>query len=198
MLETVLRSMDADRLNSLKRRSAHFKPSSHGVEADAKASCALMRIEAERDMLSQHLQERMMQQYLWYRSLWSLVQSDKRDLPPVAHFIFDFVKQVLEYGEIFRAEMYWAMLDKIEAFEYTPVISSLIVNMVREIDGVTVEALVEWFGAVLGCVPLNVSKVLEELSDLGDATGAPLTTGVRKQTGGSDMSRGTTFVTEMG
>jgi hypothetical protein len=101
-LQSALYSMDADRLSSLKRRAQHLPISSEGPTADAKAACAMMRLEAERDMLQQLTQDRMKKQYLWYRDLWACVRGDKRDLPRVAHFIFDFVKNVLEYGEEFR------------------------------------------------------------------------------------------------
>lgn len=144
-LQSALYSMDADRLNSLRRRAAHLQPKSDGPTADAKTSCALMRLEAERDMLQQHIQDRMKKQYLWYRDLWRLVCGDKRDLPNVAHFIFDFVKQVLEYGEEFKKEMYFAMLEQIENFEFTDVIARVVVSMVKGIDGVSTNDLVEWF-----------------------------------------------------
>merc|ERR1711972_656902 len=58
-LQSALYSMDADRLNSLKRRAQHLQPKSEGPTAGAKTSCALMRLEAERDMLQQHTQDRM-------------------------------------------------------------------------------------------------------------------------------------------
>merc|ERR1719491_1234314 len=161
-LQSALYSMDADRLNSLKRRAQHLQPKSDGPTADAKTSCALMRLEAERDMLQQHIQDRMKKQYLWYRDLWRLVCGDKRDLPNVAHFIFDFVKQVLEYGEEFKKEMYFAMLDQIENYEFTPVIASLTVNMTvvpPGIEGVTNHDIAEWFRAHRGEVPPSVQEL---------------------------------------
>lgn len=141
-LQSALYSMDADRLNSLKRRAQHLQL---GSEGDAKTSCALMRLEAERDMLAQHIQDRMKKQYLWYRELWHHVRGDKRDLPKVAHFIFDFVKQVLEYGEEFQKDMYYAMLEQIDNYEFTAVIASLVVNMTNGIEGVSYHDIVEWF-----------------------------------------------------
>lgn len=161
-LQSALYSMDADRLNSLKRRARFLQPTSDGPLADAKTACSLMRLEAERHMLGQHTEEHMKKRYLWYRDLWHHVRGDKRDLPRVAHFIFDFVKQVLEYGEEFQKDMYYAMLEQIENYEFTPVIASLTVNMTVSspgIDGVGPQDIVEWFRATRGEVPPSVMEL---------------------------------------
>lgn len=186
-LQSALYSMDADRLSSLKRRAKHLELSSDA--GDAKTSCALMRLEAERDMLDGHLQDRMKKQYLWYRDLWHQVRGDKRDLPKVAHFIFDFVKQVLEYGEEFQKEMYFAMLEQIENYEFTAVIASLTVNMISGIEGVTNYDVVEWFRSNRGEVPPEVMELTgKEKDHLGDA---PELSAERK------TKQSLTFVTEL-
>merc|ERR1719253_2321410 len=180
-LQSALYSMDADRLNSLKRRAQHLKMSSDGP--DAKTSCALMRIEAERDMLEQHIQEKMKKQYLWYRELWYHVRAEKRDLPKVAHFIFDFVKQVLEYGEEFQKEMYFAMLEQIDNYEFTQVIASLIVTMISGIEGVTNHDLLEWFKEARGEVPPAVAELTGKEKGGAEMGEVPELTDVRAKTG---------------
>jgi len=194
-LEKMLLSMDADRLNSLKRRASHLKPTAGGAYSDAKASHALCRLEAEKDMLEQHLQERMKQQYLWYRNLWTYVQSDKREMPAVAHFIFDFVKQVLEYGEIFTAAMYFAMLEQIENFEFTSVISGLVINMIKEIQDVTPELVVKFFEVSRDSVPLHILELVEQSGKI-DPPLAAGTAALPGANGSAPEPRGTTFVTE--
>jgi len=190
-LQSALYSMDADRLNSLKRRAQHLQLASDGP--DAKTSCALMRLESERDMLTQHIQDRMKKQYLWYRDLWHHVRGDKRDLPKVAHFIFDFVKQVLEYGEVFQKEMYFAMLEQIDNYEFSAVIASLVVNMIAGIEGVTMHDIIGWFRQHRGEVPPAVAELTGKEKagpDLGEASdmGSPSARGKSKQS--------LTFVTE--
>lgn len=164
-LQSALYSMDADRLNSLKRRAKHLRPKSEGPTADAKTSCALMRLEAERDMLEQHLQEKMKRQYLWYRDLWYHVQNDKRELPRVAHFCFDFVKQVLEYGEVFTDEMFHAMLSQIESFEFAEanngtILAKLVVKMAKDISGVGTDGISEWFLTHRREIPREIEKLI--------------------------------------
>lgn len=197
-LQNALYSMDADRLNSLKRRAQHLELSSDGP--DAKTSCALMRLEAEKDMLTQHIQERMKKQYLWYRDLWHHVRGDKRDLPKVAHFIFDFVKQVLEYGEEFQKDMYFGMLDQIENYEFTAVIASLIVNMITGIEDVTNQDIVEWFREKRGEVPHAVAELTSKEKD--HPTKAAPEVGEVPELGSPDArtksaKKSLTFVTEM-
>merc|ERR1719171_2137007 len=108
-LQDTLYSMDADRLQSLKRRANNLKPTSHGPTADAKTSCQLMRLEAEKEMLKKYIDDGeekgsgipMKKQFRWYHGLWKSVRKQKNELTDVAHFIFDFIKKVLEYGEEF-------------------------------------------------------------------------------------------------
>merc|ERR1719262_2084868 len=69
-LQETLYSMDADRLHSLKRRANNLKPTSHGPTADAKTSCQLMRLKAEKEMLEKHIREGQRKQFFWYRDLW--------------------------------------------------------------------------------------------------------------------------------
>merc|ERR1712232_1460259 len=120
-------------------------------------------------MLQQHVQEHMKKQYLWYRDLWTSVKGDKRDLPKVAHFIFDFLKQVLEHGEEFQKDMYFAMLEQIDNWEFTGVIASLIVNMIAGIENLTNQDIIEWFRQNRGDVP----EPIVELAGKQDATSAP-------------------------
>jgi len=160
-LQDTLYSMDADRLNSLKRRAHNLNPQSHGPTADAKTSCQLMRLEAEKEMLERHIQDQQKKQFFWYRDLWTTIQQDKRELPEVARFIFDFVKKVLEYGEDFTKEMYFSMLSKIENVEYNGVISKLVVKMLDGIEGVKLADLVEWFKKNRGEVPPKVRDFTE-------------------------------------
>mmetsp|Transcript_143312 Transcript_143312/g.260777 ORF Transcript_143312/g.260777 Transcript_143312/m.260777 type:complete len:716 (+) Transcript_143312:193-2340(+) len=202
-LQSALYSMDADRLNSLRRRAAHLQPKSDGPTADAKSACALMRLEAERDMLQQHIQEKMKKQYLWYKELWQNVRGDKRDLPMVAHFIFDFVKQVLEYGEEFKKEMYFAMLEQIENFEFTDVIARVVVSMVKGIDGVSTNDLVEWFRKNRSHENPPVPASVEELTGRQDYTAKASTS----ELGDVDLAgetrasgknvKGSSFITEV-
>eukprot|EP00927_Polykrikos_kofoidii_P045290 TRINITY_DN3921_c0_g1_i1.p1 TRINITY_DN3921_c0_g1~~TRINITY_DN3921_c0_g1_i1.p1 ORF type:complete len:736 (+),score=154.43 TRINITY_DN3921_c0_g1_i1:123-2330(+) len=195
-LETVLFSMEADRLDSFKRRYANLDAKSQGVQAVAKSTCALMRIDAERDMLEQHLDEAMIRQYWWYRSLWTMVESEKRALPPVAHWIFDFMKRVLEAGKLFSAAMYFAMLRKIENNEFIPVIACLVVNMISEIDGITTDSLVEWFERNRGTVPPHVYLFIQDPVWTGESS--PGSPSPREASGGGSASvRGTTFVTDV-
>jgi len=172
-LQNALYSMDADRLNSLRRRAKHLKPNSEGPTADAKAACALMRLEAEKDMLQQHTQENMKKQYLWYSDLWSYVRGDKRDLPKVAHFIFDFVKNVLEYGEEFNREMYFAMLEHIENYEFTAVIANLTVCMTHGIEGIVYHDILEWFVRNRGEVPTHVADLTSKSKDRSTSNNGP-------------------------
>lgn len=172
-LQSALYSMDADRLNSLRRRAQHLKPKSEGPTADAQTSCALMRLEAEKDMLSQHTQEEMKKQYLWYRDLWSYVRGDKRDLPKVAHFIFDFVKNVLEYGEEFTREMYFAMLEHIENYEFTAVIANLTIRMTDGISGITYRDILDWFLKNRGEVPPHVADLTGKEKDRSSSNNGP-------------------------
>lgn len=165
-LQDTLYSMDADRLHSLKRRAHHLHPKSHGPTSDAKTSCQLMRLEAEKEMLETIIyqdkrEHKQKKQFFWYRDLWRTIASDKRELPDVARFIFDFVKKVLEYGEDFTKEMYFSMLSKIENFEYNGVISKLVVKMLDGIEGVKLADLVEWFKKNRGEVPPKVRDFTE-------------------------------------
>jgi hypothetical protein len=160
-LQNTLYSMDADRLHSLKRRAHNLNPKSHGPTADAKTSCQLMRLEAEKEMLERHIRDQQRKQFFWYRDLWRTIYQDKRELPDVAKFIFDFVKKVLEYGEDFTKEMYFSMLSKIENFEYNGVISKLVVKMLDGIEGAKLADLVEWFKKNRGEVPPKVRDFTE-------------------------------------
>jgi len=172
-LQTALYSMDADRLHSLHRRAVHLRAGS----TDVATSCALMRIEAEKDMLSKHLEGNMQRQYLWYRELWYYLQATKKELPTkevprVAHFIFDFVKQVLEYGKEFKKQMYDEMLSQIQNEEYDELVSALVVHMVDGIEDVTTQDLLVWFKEHRGPVPDGVSSslagVVGRFSDVSD------------------------------
>jgi len=160
-LQDTLYSMDADRLHSLKRRAHNLNPKSHGPTADAKTSCQLMRLEAEKEMLERHIRDHQRKQFFWYRDLWRTIYQDKRELPDVARFIFDFVKKVLEYGEDFTKEMYFSMLSKIENFEYNGVISKLVVKMLDGIEGVKLADLIDWFKKNRGEVPPKVRDFTE-------------------------------------
>jgi len=197
LLQSALYSMDADRLNSLKRRARHLELTFDGP--DAKTSCALMRLEAEKDMLRQHVQDRMKKQYVWYNNLWLHVRGDKRDLPKVAHFIFDFVKQVLEYGEQFQKDMYFAMLEQIDNYEFTAVIANLTVNMIAGIEGLTNHDIVKWFRDNRGEVPPAVAELAEKQKDHPGKAGQELAE-VPESSGHSPKMKkqATFFVTELG
>jgi hypothetical protein len=196
-LQSALYSMDADRLNSLRRRAQHLKPQSEGPTADAKTSCALMRLEAEKDMLQQHTQDRMKKQYLWYRDLWSYVRGDKRDLPKVAHFIFDFVKNVLEYGEEFTKDMYFAMLERIENYEFTLVVATLIVCMTHGISGIAYRDILEWFVKHRGEVPPHVADLTTKEKDRSSSSNGAELAETAPPSPDSKGGNRLTFVTEM-
>lgn len=206
-LEATLSALETDRLDSLKRRAVHLQPCSE----DAQSCCALMRVEAEKDMLRLHLDEGMKRQYLWYRSLWTYVQSDKREMKEnnVAHFIFDFVRKVLEHGKAFRSDMYFAMLGEIEDYEFSFVISSLVVSMINEIEGATHEAILQWFFDNRGSVPSHVADRIASATEAELAADVPAVAAMRPPTegsgaggsgaggaGGAAVGRSVTFVTE--
>jgi len=194
-LQSALYSMDADRLNSLKRRAQHLQLRSVGP--DAQMSCELMNLQAEHDMLRQHIQDRMKKQYLWYRDLWHHVRGDKRDLPKVAHFIFDFVKQVLEYGEEFKQEMYFAMLEQIDNFEFTAVIASLVVNMTAGIEGMSNQDIVEWFRRNRGEVPAAVAELTGKEKDHPGKSGNELGDVTETEGRSKSTKKSLSFVTEV-
>merc|ERR1712224_163196 len=107
-----------------------------------------MRLEAEKEMLEKHIREAQKRQFFWYRDLWNTVKKEKNELTDVVHSIFDFVKNVLEYGEEFTRDMYFSMLSKIETREYdqSAVMAKLVVKMARDgIEGVKLSDLVDWF-----------------------------------------------------
>merc|ERR1712039_254296 len=82
-------------------------------------------------------------------------------MPPVGYFIFDYVKQVLEKGEEFQRERYFAMLEQIQNPEFTKTIAGLVASMTRGIDGVSTQDLLAWFSWFRGEVP----RSFQELSD---------------------------------
>merc|ERR1711879_182294 len=116
-------------------------------------------------------------------------------MPNVAHFIFDCVKQVLEYGEIFTAQTYFAMLDQIDNAEYTSVVASLVVNMVKELQGVTVDDVVEWFFDKRGSVPSEIMKLVEEEKSESPIASVPNVKTIGNTPVVTDDVAGVTFVT---
>lgn len=153
-LKSILVSLDVDRGISLKRRVSNLP---REPMRDAKSFCKLVGLEAEKDMLEQHIQDNMKDQYLWYRELWLQVQHDRKNLPSVAHFIFDYVKQVLEYGIAFTKDMYYAMLNEIENFEFSQVVARLVISMLDGIADVTQGDLIAWFKQNRGEVPQQIA-----------------------------------------
>merc|ERR1712032_1318109 len=101
--------------------------------------------------------------------------TQKKDLPAVAHFMLDFVKQVLEYGEEFSRERYFAMLEQIGNFEFTKVLASIVLNMMPGIEGVTTQDLMAWFERVRGDVPKPIRELVE--SQGNNNTGSTRDTG---------------------
>jgi len=158
-LQSSLCSKDLERPNSLRMRAAHLQPLPSSRATDPKTSSTLMRLEAEKDMLQRHLKDEILQQYLWYRNLLHLVQPFRKELPRVAHFMFDFVKQVLEHGELFRRDMFFRMIGHIENFEFTELISRLIVSMVGGIDELTMSDVTKWFRENRAEVPACFAEV---------------------------------------
>jgi len=130
-------------------------------------------------------------QHAWYRDLLCRLQDNKLNLPRVAHYVFDCVKQVLDCHEEFGHDLYFAMLEQIEDCEYTRVIAGLVVNMIGGISNVTTQDLVLWFEQHRGAVPPAVAELLEEHSDEDKHEAAgPHTVGVERN------SRGITFITD--
>lgn len=109
-------------------------------------------------------EDRCQSQHAWYRDLLCRLHDDKQNLPRVAHYIFDCIRQVLEWKE-FGQDNYFAMLEQIEDHEYSRVIAGLVVNMIGGIGDVTTQDLVVWFEQHRGAVPPFVAELLEEHSD---------------------------------
>lgn len=180
-LEEVLHSMEVNRPNLIRRKLAL---GSTGA-SDPKASNATFRSEGEAGG-DEHLQK----QYGWYRELLCRVQDDKQNLPRVAHYIFDCIRQVLEYGEEFRREVFFAMLEKIQNFEFSRLIASLVVNMIRGIDGMSSQGLIGWFEQNRGEVPPAILELVERRPNPPPAPAVRPPSGLR-------VGRTLTFVTEL-
>jgi len=184
LLNTTL-TMDKERPNLLRWKAANMQ---EWVKSDWKKTTKgspTQGAESEGE-------ERMQRQHQWYRDLLTRVQGDRR-LPSVVHFIFDFIRQVLEYGEEFRKDLYYVMLREIEDSECTKVVSNLVVNMIRGIDDLTTQDLVTWFEQNRGGLPRHIKELLEcksgtELTDVEESPGGD---------SGKQISRTLTFVTEM-
>jgi len=165
-LQESLYSMDADRLNALRRRAEWLQPGSHGPTADPKNGVQLMRLRAEREMLKQHYNN--LDQLAWYESLLATIKHSKRDLPDVAHFMFDYIQQVLEQGQPFTREMFFSMLSQISNDEFrprgetSPVLAALLFSMVETgLDGLQPNDLREWFLRERGEVPDSILERIE-------------------------------------
>lgn len=188
-------AMDVERPNLLRWKAANMQ---EWVTSDWKKSSS---VSPTRGAESEG-EERMQRQHQWYRDLLTRVQGDRR-LPSVMHFIFDFVKQVLEYGEEFRKDMYFTMLQHIEDSEFSTAVSNLVVNMIRGIEDLNTQDLVIWFEQNRGGVPQHIRELLEcktgtELAEVVDS-GMRVSTvsGGEPTSRKSDHPRSLTFVTEM-
>merc|ERR1711862_667122 len=119
----------------------------------------------------------MQQQHAWYTRMWSYVEKERRDMPMAAHFVFGFVKKVLECGMLFTAEMYFAMLGQIEQTEYVHVLACLIVKMAAGIAGVTRPSILSWFQKNRGEVPVEVAALCNSDEDAGVPSNVRVTMG---------------------
>lgn len=134
-----LRLMDDDRPNRVRRR----------LKLESAPT-------AERSSGSE---DRVRRQVELHRDLLHLAQSHKGSLDGVVHWMLDSLKHVLECGEEFRKETFFAMLERVEDFEFSRLVSAIVVNMAQGID-VTPEELAGWLRQALGAVPPRVGELL--------------------------------------
>lgn len=146
--------------------------------------------------------QRIQKQLRWYSELLVRMQTEKDNVPNVAHFILDTVRVVLDRGEEFRGDRFFTMLANIENFEITRVVASLLLHMTNGIEDVTRQDLVSWFEQRRGDVPKHIRDLLENLGHAGAQAGAvfdekqELTNSVREgrscgTSGGVPFVRGT-------
>lgn len=105
-------------------------------------------------------EDRVRRQVELHRELLQRAQSDKGPLDGVVHWMLDSLKHVLECGEEFRKETFFAMLERIEDCEFSRLVSAIVVKMAEGID-VTPEELVARFQQDRGAVPPRVRELLE-------------------------------------
>merc|ERR1712039_112649 len=177
-LEKALQTKDGPRGSSQKRGAKGHRGAARGADGDAG--------------------ERLHKQLRWYYDLLVQLHEASQDPPKVAYFILDFVRQVLEHGEEFQKDMFIAMLEQIDNIEFTKVISSLVINVVRGIEGMTVQNLVAWFENNRGDVPKHVTEQERAESSRSmrgsELPDVPMT--ARASVAGSVGKRTLTFVTE--
>lgn len=181
-LEKTLQSKDVTRGGTQRRGTKGAKGATRGPDGEA----------VER-------MERLQKQLRWYYDLLLQLHEVSQDPPKVAHFILDFVRQVLEYGEEFQKDMFNAMLEQIDNTEFTKVVSSLIINMVRGIDGMTLQDLVAWFDQNRSEIPKYILEhERAESRSLRSSELPDVSFSARASLGGSvgKTPRTLTFVTE--
>lgn len=105
-------------------------------------------------------EERVRRQVELHRELLHMAQSHKGSLDGVVHWMLDSLKHVLECGEEFRKETFFAMLERIEDCEFSRLVSAIVVNMAHG-TGVTPEDLFTGLQQVKGAVPPHVCELLE-------------------------------------
>jgi hypothetical protein len=109
-------------------------------------------------------EDRVRRQVELHRELLHVAQSHKGSLDGVVHWMLDSLKHVLECGEEFRKETFFAMLERIEDCEFSRLVSAIVVNMAQGID-VTPEEVAARLQQDRGAVPPHICELLE-----GDVT----------------------------
>eukprot|EP00397_Hematodinium_sp_SG-2012_P021534 GEMP01022255.1.p1 GENE.GEMP01022255.1~~GEMP01022255.1.p1 ORF type:complete len:615 (+),score=152.90 GEMP01022255.1:201-2045(+) len=167
-----LYSMDADRMESLELKSKYFSPESRGPRADPTVMCQFMRLNAEKELLEKFVNPEAKRQLFWYRDLLREVRrsDDRRNRHhPVIHFMFDYIRKVLEYGMVFQRQMLFNMLDVVENEEFTMPVSDLVCRIIQGVDQVKLADVLTWFKENRGQVPPKFSEAIGQQDDTTNA-----------------------------